>query len=362
MAQGRANHIEVVEPTLEDFSGHCYSLVASLCRASEGLSVRVWTGKEARSLQLGDNVRIEPVLGRQMRLLQAYLIYRRLLRESGSIVVTTAKSNDLRLLDFAAGGQIEPGRVFLYFHWVRDTAAKRRFMERMAEKQPNLVVLGTTPTIVEFFRACGFGNVVHQPYPMTLRSEDAEDIGASRHLLYAGVARQDKGFGRMVDLVEFLARRGDKLPVKVQVSADHYGKYDRATEQDIWRLERTSYPFLSIVREALTPQSYAEMFSGGVCVQAYDREEFTDRVSGVTLDALSRGCPIVATEGTWISRLVGQYGAGVAVSEHTAETLYRAAKVILDDYATFRAKALAAGQAEAKRSWMPLLGMLGKSQ
>ena len=361
MTRDGARRIEIVEPTLEDFSGHCFGLVASLCQALAGRPARVWAGKNSVLLKFGEGVRVEPVFSRRWRLPQSYFLYRRLLRDAGPLVITTARSNDLRLLDFAAAGTIAPGKACLYFHWVRDTADKRRFMQRMAAKQPNLVILGTTPTIVEFFHTCGFRNAIHQPYPMILQRGQAEEGGTARHLLYAGAARQDKGFGRMVDLVELLAARGETLAVKVQVSADQYGKYDRATAQDIERLEKIAYPGLGILRETQTPQAYAEMFRGGICIQAYDREDFRDRVSGVTLDALARGCPIVATSGTWISRLVGQYGAGISVEEPAAESLYRAAKAILENYAEFRRNALAAGAAEAGRSWTPQLERLGSA-
>jgi hypothetical protein len=350
--------VEVVEPTLEDFSGHCFGLVASFCRALEPAPVRVWAGRNAATLALGREVRIEPVFSRRWRLLQSVPLYARLLRGATPVFVTTAKSNDLRLLDLVARGRIEAGRVFLYFHWVRDTPKKRQFAQRMAARQPEVVILGTTPTVADFFRECGFRHVLHQPYPMTLAPGSAMAAQGVTHLLYAGAARQDKGFGRVVDLVEHLHARGESLPVKVQVSADHYGKYDSATEADIARLRRSGYGSLQMLEQPLAPEEYGGLFDGAICVQAYDPAEFRDRVSGVTLDALARGCPVIATEGTWSARLVAQHGAGIVVGTPDAPTLYGAVTAIRADYAAFRARALAAGNAEAQRSWAPLMAQL----
>jgi glycosyltransferase involved in cell wall biosynthesis len=361
MKQAGAPQIEIIEPTLEGLSGHCHGLVASLCQAVADRPARVWAGCPSEQLHFGERIRVEPFFSRRWRLPQSYWLYRKLLREADPLIITTAKSNDLRLLNLAARGKIGAGKVFLYFHWVRDNADKRRFMQRMATKQPNLVILGTTPSVVEFFRSCGFRDAIHQPYPMILPRARAQDTGTARHLLYAGAARQDKGFRQTVDLVQLLAERAETLPVKVQVSADHYGKYDRATAQDVERLEKIAYPGLHIIRETQTAQAYADMFRGGICIQAYDREDFRDRVSGVTLDALARGCPVVATSETWIARLVEQYGAGISVQNPSAELLYRAAREILGNYEEFSRNALAAGAAEAGRSWAPLLGRLERA-
>jgi glycosyltransferase involved in cell wall biosynthesis len=356
-----APRIEIIEPTLEGLSGHCHGLVASLCQALADRPATVWAGRQSKQLQFGDRVRVEPVFSRRWRLPQSYWLYRKLLREAGPLIITTAKSNDLRLLHLAARGKIGAGKVFLYFHWVRETADKRRFMQRIAARQPDLVILGTTPTVVEFFRACGFRDAIHQPYPMILPTAQAHNTATARHLLYAGAARQDKGFRQTVDLVQLLAERAETLQVKVQVSADHYGKYDRATAQDVQRLEKIAYPGLHIIRETQTEQAYADMFHGGICIQAYDRDDFKDRVSGVTLDALARGCPVVATSQTWIARLIEQYGAGISVQNPSAEQLYRAAQEILGNYEEFSRNALAAGAAEAGRSWAPLLERLERA-
>lgn len=355
-----AGAIEVVEPTLEDFSGHCHSLIDSFCRAAEGRQLRVWGGKGTGAMRLGRDLGVEPVFSRRLRVLQGYWLYRRLLRQSGSIVVMTAKSSDLLLLNLAAKGRIKAGKVFLYFHWIRDSASKRRFMQRMARKQPDLAILGTTQSVVDFFRSCGFANVLLQPYPMTLEHQAAPPGARDARLIYAGAARQDKGFGKVVDLVEHLARTGERLPITVQISADHYGKYDQATADDIRRLDRSNYPFLIVLRDALSPQDYSALFKGGICLQPYDREDFRDRVSGVTLDALSQACPVIATSETWSARLVAQHAAGIAVERSDVESLLGAAREILNHYEKFSANAFAAGRSESRRSWTPLLQALNR--
>jgi glycosyltransferase involved in cell wall biosynthesis len=349
--------LHVVEPTLESYSGHCHSLVSSLCRAAADRPIQLWAGNGSEHMDFGPRVTVHPYFGRRIRLLQSLVLFRRLLREPVPLVVPTARTTDLALLHLAARGRIEPNRVFLYFHWVRERPDKLRFLRRIAARQPNLVILGTTGSVAEVFRRCGFVDVAVLPYP----APQAADNGAAtpfRRLLYAGAARQDKGFGKVVDFVGHLAAKGETIPIAIQVSADHYGKYDAATRDDLTRLRSIDYPPLELTAQTLSPGEYAAMFAGGICVQLYDRADFRDRVSGVTLDALAQGCPIVATAGTWMAELIAPFAAGVALEEATGESLYRAVRTIIDGYPGFRDRAFSAGRAQAQRSWDVLLERL----
>ena len=173
------------------------------------------------------------------------------------------------------------------------------------------------------------------PYPPPPASDSGDPV-PFRQLLYAGAARQDKGFSLIVDLVELLAREGARTPITVQVSADHYGKVDAQTRSDIARLQATGYAALALTPQTLTPQEYSALFPGSICLQPYDRDEFRDRVSGVTLDALAHACPVIATTGTWSAELIKPFGAGVELHTMSAASLLEAARKIEQDYAAFQ--------------------------
>jgi glycosyltransferase involved in cell wall biosynthesis len=349
--------IHVVEPTLESYSGHCHSLVSSFCRAAADSQVKLWAGKGAERIDFGPGVTVHPYFRRRFRLFQSLFLFRQLLREPFPLFIPTARRADLTLLNLAAGKQIARNRAFLYFHWIRETPDKLQSLRRIAARQPNLVILGTTASVVEAFRRCGFAHVLPLPYPPT-QAQHIDAAMSFRHLLYAGAARQDKGFRQVVDFAEFLARRKEKIPVTIQVSADHYGKYDAATREDITRLRATGYAPLELAAETLSPEGYAALFPGSICLQLYDRADFRDRVSGVTLDALAHGSPIVATAGTWMAKMIEPFGAGVAIEEPTPENLHRAVTKIIDGYAGFRDRAFQAGQAQAQKSWEVLIDLV----
>ena len=349
--------IQVVEPTLEGYSGHCHSLVTSVCHALAGVPIDLWSAGDSEGMDFGSHVVIHPMFRRRIRLLQALLLYRRLLRSGAPIVVTTARRSDLVLFDLAASGQLPRNRVFLYFHWLRESPAKLRSLRKLAQRQPYIVIFGTTASVVDLFKRCGFAHVFLLPYPSPPASNSGDPV-PFRQLLYAGAARQDKGFSLIADLVELLACEGARIPIAVQVSADHYGKVDSQTRSDIARIEAAGYAPLTLTPQTLTPQEYSALFPGSICLQPYDRGEFRDRVSGVTLDALAHACPVIATAGTWSAELIKPFGAGVELHAHTAASLLEAARHIEQEYALFQAGAHSAGQAQNRKSWAPLLELL----
>jgi glycosyltransferase involved in cell wall biosynthesis len=349
--------LQVIEPTLEDYSGHCHALVSSLVRATHGTAIELWKGEAAEPMTFGPDVRTHSYFHRRGRRTQMWRLLHRLLRAPGRIILTTARTLDLALVALAAPGRVPPDRVFLYFHWLRVTPVKRRLLRFVAARQPDLAVFCTTKSLVEVFRQCGFHDVAMLPYPAPEASRDAILV-PFRQLLYAGAARRDKGFGIVVDLVERLAATHSDIPIAIQITPDYYGKYDDATRADIARLEKMSYAALTLVRKTPSPDAYAANFPGSICLQPYDPAEFRDRVSGVTLDALAHGCPIVASAGTWTAALIEPYGAGIALANPDAGSVYAAATALRAEYARYQAAALVAARATGRDSWAPLLERL----
>ena len=289
--------LELVEPTLEGYSGHCHALVASFARAAASLRIDLWSGRGSADMDFGPHV--------------------------ASIRCSGAGRGCRRCCScFAACCGARADRRH---HGAPERSRARRPRgERTRAARSRVPLLPLVPRIraqalvpaSDGRAAAGHRDPRHDRQrrgrvsPRRLRERGAAALPRARagceiatvpfrRLLYAGAARQDKGFRMVVDLVELLAARKEDIPIAVQITADHYDKYDAATRADIARLEAARYPSLTLIRETPSPEEYAANFPGSICLQPYDRAEFRDRVSGVTLDALAHGCPIVATAGTW---------------------------------------------------------------
>lgn len=354
--------VNVIEPTLEGMSGHSRNVVRSLCAAGPGLVFRLWVGRQAKLSELaGIADEVRPYFRRHLRKLQAYLLYRRLLKQPGPIVITTAGTLDLYALDWAASDVIPPGKVFLYFHQVRRLTTKKleRF-RRLATKQPNLTLMATTGAIAQIFRDCGFPNTATLSLPPGLHEDafPAEPVPFQR-LIYAGAARADKGFGAVVELVAHLAAVRSAIPITVQTSGDHYGRYDGATRAHLDRLQSIAYAPLTLLPEPLMPKEYAALFPGAISLQPYQRDEYATKMSAITLDSLSAGCPVVTVAGTSMAELVGRFDAGMVVEEPKPEALWRACEALMADYPRFQDNARRAGERiRQENSWAPLISAL----
>ncbi len=349
---GDPKRITIVEPTLSSEAGHCHSFVESVCSARrEGEDgITLYAGSRARLPRIaGMGVRVVPYFHRRIRRPEAFLLYRKLLREPGRIFVPTAGRADLTMLSLAAGRSVPPGKAFLYFHWVRPDPSKREFFRKAAMKQPSLTLMGPTETVVGVFRECGFRDVRVVPYPGSPASRETVDKGGTfRHVLYAGAARRDKGFPAVVDFVRLLADTGTGIPVTVQASSAHFGKFDDGIPAEVGRLRESSAARVTILPETLGTAEYRGMFDGAIVLQPYSRDDFADRISGVTLDAFSAGAPVVATAGTWMARAALRFGAGVALEDPSPASILSAVETVRAEYPRFRRNAIEAGSALRK--------------
>jgi hypothetical protein len=339
--------INVVEPTLMDETGHCYSFISALCKAgTEAQNICLWVNRHAKIEFNGTNIRIRKYFFRKFRRLQSLFLYRKLLAMPDKLFISTAGRTDLLLIDWAAKGKLPPSKVYMYFHWFNPNEEKIRSLMKVAQKQPNLEILGPTLSVVKIFQEAGFGNAHIVPYPISMHETNRQARSDKfSHILYAGAARQDKGISEVVSLVEFMNKLGLQIPFRLQSSPDHHGKYDAVTKAEIQRLEKISYPYLRLYPGTLKPDEYARLFAGAICIQLYNADLFYDRVSGVTLDALTAGSPIVATAGTWTARMVQRFDAGRVIDNTGPENVLSAVQEIISEYPGFSKNAYAAGQA-----------------
>lgn len=344
MPESIPDTIHIIEPTLMSETGHCYSFLSSLCTVSKEMPWCVWANHNADVKFSGKNVQIRKYFYRKIRRFQCYGLYKKLLVTPGKLFISTAGIADLFLLNWASRGKITPGKVYLYFHWLNISDKKRAYLKKIAQKQPNIMILGPTPMVVHAFQDAGFENTRSVPYPISGQTPPAKAApGDFTGLLYAGAARQDKGISEVVDLVEHMHKMGLKIPFRLQNSPDHHGKYDAITNANIQRLEKISYPHLRLFPETLTSDEYAHLFVGAICIQLYSTAVFYDRISGVTLDALSAGSPIVTTAGTWIARMVQRFNAGIIIDSSEPEKTLSAIQEIIADYPRYSKNAYAAG-------------------
>jgi hypothetical protein len=169
--------LHVVEPTLEDYSGHCHSLVSSLVRAAPGEAIELWKGPDtARRSRRSDDVRAgrdDPFALPAARTPGAdAALAASPVADTVRVILTTARTLDLAIVALVAPARLPPRRVFMYVHWLRVTPFKQWLLRVVASRQPHVTIFCTTERLVDVFSQAGFRDVAMLPYPAPETSRD----------------------------------------------------------------------------------------------------------------------------------------------------------------------------------------------
>lgn len=344
------NPLRILEPNLRSPSAHYAEFVRALGArrtAAEG-PVQVIAHPDADPLLSGmRGVEPDPEPPRMGAPLAEWRAIARLLRRPDPFLVLTADARHaLAVHLLSAGAPAPPAHARLYFHWA-DREPLRIAMLRAATRARRFALaIAPTEAVADAVRGIGWRRVVQVPYPALAPEVPPEPVPFAR-VLVAGAARINKG----LDLVAGLARRwaaaGRTTPLFVQVSRKHARRHGRREGDLVAALLSSGCPGLVADGRAPDRAEYAQRFRGALVLAPYDRERFADAVSGVVLDALLHGAPVVATAGTWPGRQVERFGAGALLAERSVEALEAAIDRILGDWGAYSVRACAAALALA---------------
>ncbi len=341
--------INLIEPLLISETGHYYSFVRSLCEASKNDEIIIWANRKASVNFHQSNILLKSHFYYKLRRIQSLILVFRLLKKREKIFFSTAGTTELLLVYLAARKPVHENSVYLYVHYVKKRREKMDFYKKAAKKHPNIVTFGPTRSVVGFLTECGFKNVRLTPYPIYKPHQASEVSVSFDHIVFAGSSsRKEKGFPYVVDFVQFLNQNKSNFPVILQLREDL--DYPEDTLPHAKRLLGFNYPHLKILPAELSSSDYYNMYAGGICLQLYDKVNFADRVSGVTLDALVAGCPIVALSGSWIARMVKKYNAGIIVETPDPVIVNSAVEKIVTDYMSYQGNAAKGGRILAKEN------------
>lgn len=141
-----------------------------------------------------------------------------------------------------------------------------------------------------------------------------------------------KGFPELIALAERLNGRLERGELRLTARCPADGMRPELSRV----AERLEAQGVRVVRGHLTDEQFAELVaSADVALIPYRVSPFRTRTSGVTVDALLAGKPVVAVRGTWAGDLVDRHGAGLTYPEGNAAEMEAALfKVIahLDAY------------------------------
>lgn len=330
----------VIEPNLRTPSGHYCDFVRALGTRVGDREIEVFAHPDADAML--DAMPGVLVSRREPRVGQPLAEWRTIMRQTRAgnpFLVLTADARHATAVTMAAAfSGSDPTSARLFFHRPPTTTRDQYlFPLTWAARQHSLAVT-STEQVADSLRSLGWRRVVCVPYP-ALGPEVAPAPEPFRHLLMAGAARLNKGLDLVADMaVAWAAERRD-LPLLIQVSKKHAGRHGHREAGVVEKLLNSGYLGLQADDKAPERSEYLSRFRGALVLAPYAREQFASQVSGVVLDALLHGTPVVTTKGTWPGAQVERFVAGVTIAERTPQALSAAIDEVLGDWAGYTARA-----------------------
>jgi len=188
------------------------------------------------------------------------------------------------------------------------------------------------------------------PFPTPPRQTDMDtSIAPDRpvELGLLGGPRLEKGFAGIPDLCQSLEPelRSGRARLLIQVAPAPPGGLIEETISRLLQLAE-QIPGIQLIRQTMDESAYGAAWRqvSGV-ILPYSRDGYAARSSGILIEAISGGKPVVVTEGTLLARFARQHGAACSCIEGEPASLAAACRRLIAEFATF--EQLAAARAAA---------------
>ena len=339
------NNLLIIEPNLRNHSGHYAEFVRAVGSRSKNEVLDVYAHPDADDmLREMPGVQVctdEPRTGQPLA--EWRTIVRAVRNETPFLILTSDGRHSAAVAIAATVNSSKPEKAHLFFHRAPSTLRDRFFLPFAALTKKYALAITSTEIVAAELRTDGWLRVVSVPYP-ALGAEVPPQPAAFSHLLMAGAARLNKGLDIITELAEQWATEGRTIPLFVQVSKKHAAKHGRREAVVVETLLSSGYSGLVTDENPPDRSEYLKRFVGALVLAPYTQEHFASQVSGIVLDALLHGAPVIATHGTWAGDQVERFGAGMTIAERRPAALIAAIDKVLADWTTYAANACAAAQ------------------
>lgn len=219
------------------------------------------------------------------------------------------------------------------------------FLQRITAGNRVRLVLPTPQSAQRFEEAFGFQpSLVPHPSPAFsdararhLSAAAVAERSSSTRIVFPGGVRVEKGFAMAVDAAVHLA---EQPGIECVVRAIHRDGVSETLETSLAKLRASR---CMIADQTLTPAEFDSFIaSADVLVLPYAASHFGERTSGLLVDAMLLGVPVVAGRGTWLGDLIDQEGCGVSVPLTRSSSLIEGINQVLGNLESYRAQTAAA--------------------
>ncbi len=339
--------LNLIEPTLYDQTGHSYMYVQCLLQANPDFNfkIQVWLDQRGRQLLARSACIAHTYFYRPLRQVQKIFLYYKLLKQPEIILISTAELWDLKILAFFARYFKIKSKVFLQFHQFKQTKNKLASLKKIANLNLDFTIITPTEKLEALYKNHGFKRCVTIAcptyQPAKLLNSEPEKFSK---VLYAGAARNDKGFAQVIDLLQYNRSIGKDTLFEIQTSMPNSQRYDATSAAALLKLKTLPQHNLILHATTLDQQQYLNLFKNSICLLLYSQQEYQDKFSAIALDAFYAGCPIITAKNTWMGDAAQRYNSGIALDDFAPATVQLAIDEIINNYTVFHVNAKHAAQ------------------
>ncbi len=260
------------------------------------------------------------------------------------LVVPHCSQNTLVAMARALRGRLDSGSraLLVFFTYPSQVTSPFAFRTVAGLVRAGKVILGTdsAPLSEHYQRLTGLPfHVLPMPYQVPLPDPAAPlpSTGPLR-LLAPGEMRAEKGSDVLVaalaDLHEPLAAGRLGLTFQTYLNPVHRDPVAiRAREQLLALASRYPPGAITLIDEPLASDAYHDLLARcDAAVMPYRRQSYAIRSSGVLMESLALGKPIVTTAGTWLELQMQAHGVGFGSPDGDAPALAAAIRRLLEDF------------------------------
>lgn len=176
-------------------------------------------------------------------------------------------------------------------------------------RSPRVHFLTDSERLSAEYRALGLGTVGTLPVPILLPEEEPAPADPARvDVSFLGASRVEKGFCELPTLVARLPREagGRMVRAVVQVPRDSSDPRVRAAVAELRRMEKTLPQGALELRDSPvpTPVYYGWVRSAGVVALPYLSDKYNASTSGIFVEAICFGVPVLAPANSWMSDVI----------------------------------------------------------
>jgi len=258
------------------------------------------------------------------------------------------------------GANVHVNLFYLSFRMTDEYAHRHRpFFERLQKESASGSFIATVPT-PQLGKRLGKMIGCELPYALhpstgvsdlkfqSLRAEYASRFNSAKPLtvLFPSAPRLEKGYSDSCEAARILCSGASPLRCILKHAPNATTPAD--LKHQVRKVEG-----MEVIEGALENEDFLRLFTRSqIVVLPYTPDAFSERTSGLLIDALYFGLPCVVIRGTWLSDIVEEYGCGVSIDRLSASLLAEGVRTVVNNYEHYRQRALCAGESYFKtNSW-----------